>query len=199
MRNLHVGICVCHDGVSVGINNLPIDLPRGMIALLFEDRARASPGQVSVASTRDGRRENWTTIFGSRYALCSCKSISTEISARNNTAVQKNIAAPRPTLIQRLTHSMRKSRSATSPPFCSRQALSAAFAFDFQQATRLPLQSHLHRDRRFDRRMLIVTNELEIFELKVVNVFLTAGFSFIRGNGRNSRESCSCAWSRWFL
>src|SRR5262249_27663911 len=37
--------------------------------------------------------------FWRRYALCSCKSISTEVSARNNTAAQKNIATPRATLI----------------------------------------------------------------------------------------------------
>src|SRR5215467_4443459 len=86
--------------------------------------------------------------FCRRYALCSCKSISTEISARTNTTAQKNIAAPRTALTQRLTHSTRKSRSATSP-----------------------LQSYLHGDRGFDRRMWIVPDELEIFEFEVVNVF----------------------------
>jgi hypothetical protein len=117
--------------------------------------------------------------FCSRYALCSCKSISTEISARNNTAVQKNIVAPRATLIQRLTHSMRKSRSPSSLSVAV--TLSTAFAFDsrrrpaFAKASawraRLPLQSYLHRDRCFDRWMWIVADELEVFEFEVVNVF----------------------------
>ena len=61
-RNLHVGVCVRHDGVSVSINNLPIHA-RVMTALLVQDRERARPGQVAVASTRDGRRENWTAIL----------------------------------------------------------------------------------------------------------------------------------------
>jgi len=30
-------------------------------------------------------------------------------------------------------------------------------------------------------------------------IFLMAGFNFIRGSGRHSRESCSRAWARWFL
>src|ERR1700745_485652 len=37
--------------------------------------------------------------FCRRYALCSCKSISTEVSARNNTAAEKNTATPSVTLI----------------------------------------------------------------------------------------------------
>src|SRR5213083_1581035 len=61
-RNLHVGVGVRHDDVSVSINNLPIHA-RVMTALLLEDRERARPGQVSVTSTRDGRRENWTAIL----------------------------------------------------------------------------------------------------------------------------------------
>ena len=44
------------------INNLPIHAGV-MIALLFQDRERARPGQVAVASTRDRRRENWTAIL----------------------------------------------------------------------------------------------------------------------------------------
>src|SRR5438132_3839009 len=50
----------------------------------------------------------------SRYALCSCKSISTDVSARNTTAAQKNIESPRTILILRLTHLKRGSRSAIS-------------------------------------------------------------------------------------
>ena len=34
-----------------------------MTALLVQDRERARPGQVAVASTRDWRRENWTAIL----------------------------------------------------------------------------------------------------------------------------------------
>jgi hypothetical protein len=62
VRDLHVSVRVRHDGVPGRINNLPIHA-RVMIALLFQDRERASPGQVAVASTRDGRRENWTAIL----------------------------------------------------------------------------------------------------------------------------------------
>src|ERR1051325_7306699 len=40
--------------------------------------------------------------FSRRYALCSCKSISTEVSACNNTDAQKKIATPSTTLILRL-------------------------------------------------------------------------------------------------
>src|SRR4029453_10516958 len=36
--------------------------------------------------------------FCRRYALCSCKSISTEVSARNNTPAQKNSVSPKTTL-----------------------------------------------------------------------------------------------------
>src|SRR6266403_2156057 len=36
--------------------------------------------------------------FCRRYALCSCKSISTEVSARNNTAAQKNSVSPKTAL-----------------------------------------------------------------------------------------------------
>ena len=61
-RDLHVSVRVRNDGVPARINNLPIHA-RVMIALLFKDRERASPGQVAVASTRDGRRENWTAIL----------------------------------------------------------------------------------------------------------------------------------------
>jgi hypothetical protein len=61
-RDLHVGIRVRHDGVPARINNLPIDA-RVMTALLVQDRERARPGQMAVASTRDGRRENWTAIL----------------------------------------------------------------------------------------------------------------------------------------
>ena len=61
-RDLHVGIRVRNDGVPARINNLPIHA-RVMTALLFQDRERARPGQVAVASTRDGRRENWTAIL----------------------------------------------------------------------------------------------------------------------------------------
>ena len=61
-RDLHVSVRVSNDGVSARVNNLPIHA-RVMIALLFQDRERASPGQVAVASTRDGRRENWTAIL----------------------------------------------------------------------------------------------------------------------------------------
>src|SRR5262245_44441712 len=52
--------------------------------------------------------------FCRRYALCSCKSISTEVSARNNTAAQKNILRPKTTLILRLNPcALRKSQPAT--------------------------------------------------------------------------------------
>src|SRR6266705_3669985 len=65
----------------------------------------------------------------SRYALCSCKSISTEVSARNTTAAQKNIESPRTILILRLTHLERGSRSAISGehrlPACSSRQLAA--------------------------------------------------------------------------
>ena len=61
-RDLHVSVRVRHDGVPGRINNLPIHA-RVMIALLFQDSERARPGQVAVASTRDGRRENWTAIL----------------------------------------------------------------------------------------------------------------------------------------
>ena len=62
VRDLHVSIRVGHDGVPARINNLPIHA-RVMIALLVQDGERAGPGQVAIASTRDGRRENWTAIF----------------------------------------------------------------------------------------------------------------------------------------
>src|SRR4029453_19000967 len=61
-RDLHVGIRVRNDVVPARINNLPIHA-RVMTALLVQDRERARPGQVAVASTRDGRRENWTAIL----------------------------------------------------------------------------------------------------------------------------------------
>lgn len=61
-RDLHVSVRVRHGGVPARINNLPIHA-RVMIALLVQDRERAGPGQVAVASTRDGRRENWTAIL----------------------------------------------------------------------------------------------------------------------------------------
>ena len=61
-RDLHVSIRVRHDSVPARINNLPIHA-RVMTALLVQDRERARPGQVAVASTRDGRRENWTAIL----------------------------------------------------------------------------------------------------------------------------------------
>src|SRR5206468_11908028 len=61
-RHLHVSVRVRHDGVPGRINNLPIHA-RVMIALLVQDRERASPCQVAVASTRDGRRENWTAVL----------------------------------------------------------------------------------------------------------------------------------------
>ena len=61
-RDLHVGIRVRNDGVPARINNLPIHA-RVMTALLVQDRERARPGQVAVASTRDRRRENWTAIL----------------------------------------------------------------------------------------------------------------------------------------
>ena len=34
-----------------------------MTAFLIQDRERAGPGQVAVASTRDRRGENWTAIL----------------------------------------------------------------------------------------------------------------------------------------
>jgi hypothetical protein len=34
-----------------------------MTALLVQDGERARPGQVAIASTRNGRRENWTAIL----------------------------------------------------------------------------------------------------------------------------------------
>src|ERR1051325_2455338 len=40
--------------------------------------------------------------FSRRYALCSCKSISTEVSARSNTDAQKKTASQSTTLILRL-------------------------------------------------------------------------------------------------
>src|SRR5262245_41128430 len=40
--------------------------------------------------------------FCKRYALCSCKSISTEVSARKNKAAQKNSVSPGITLIRLL-------------------------------------------------------------------------------------------------
>ena len=61
-RDLHVSIRVGHDSVPARINNLPVHA-RVMTALLVQDRERARPGQVPVASTRDGRRENWMAIF----------------------------------------------------------------------------------------------------------------------------------------
>ena len=61
-RDLHVGIRVGHDGVPARINNFPIHA-RVMTALLVQDRERARAGQVAIASTRDGRRENWTAIL----------------------------------------------------------------------------------------------------------------------------------------
>src|SRR4029453_16841925 len=49
--------------------------------------------------------------FCSRYARCSCKSISTEVSARDNTIVQNNIATPRTTLTVHLNpRAMQKSQ-----------------------------------------------------------------------------------------
>src|SRR5438105_10601606 len=36
--------------------------------------------------------------FCRRYTLCSCKSISTEVPARDNTAAQKNMVSPKTTL-----------------------------------------------------------------------------------------------------
>ena len=61
-RDLHVSVRVRNDGVPASINNLPIHA-RVMIALFFQDSERARPGQVAVASTRDGRRENWTAVL----------------------------------------------------------------------------------------------------------------------------------------
>src|SRR4030095_8229156 len=61
-RDLHVGVRVGHDGVPARINNLPIHA-RVMTALLVQDRERTRLGQVTVASTRNGRPENWTTIL----------------------------------------------------------------------------------------------------------------------------------------
>jgi len=61
-RDLHVSVCVRHGGIPARINNFPIHA-RVMTALLVQDRERARPGQVAVASTRDGRRENWTAIL----------------------------------------------------------------------------------------------------------------------------------------
>ena len=61
-RDLHVSVRVRNNGVPARINNLPIHA-RVVIALLVQDRERAGPGQVAVASTRDRRRENWTAIL----------------------------------------------------------------------------------------------------------------------------------------
>ena len=61
-RDLHVSVRVRHDGVPPRINNFPIHA-RVMTALLVEDRKRARGGQMAVATTRDGRRENWTAIL----------------------------------------------------------------------------------------------------------------------------------------
>jgi hypothetical protein len=61
-RDLHVGVRVSHDGVPARINNFAIHA-RVMIALLFQDRERTCFSQVTVASTRDWRRENWTSIL----------------------------------------------------------------------------------------------------------------------------------------
>ncbi len=44
------------------INNLPIHT-RVMTALLFQDRERTRFGQGAVASARDGRCQNWTSIL----------------------------------------------------------------------------------------------------------------------------------------
>src|SRR6266478_8772636 len=65
---------------------------------------------------------------------------------------------------------MRESRRARLLSLAVVAAVPAACSL-FTPATRVPLQSYLHRDWRFDRRMWIVANELEIFELKVVNIF----------------------------
>jgi hypothetical protein len=60
--DLHVSIRVRYDSVPARIDNLPIHA-RVMTAFLVQDPERARPGQVAVASTRDGRRENWTPIL----------------------------------------------------------------------------------------------------------------------------------------
>jgi hypothetical protein len=61
-RDLHVGVGVRDDGVPARINNLPIHA-RVMTAFFVEDRERARLSQVTITSTRDGRRENWTAIL----------------------------------------------------------------------------------------------------------------------------------------
>src|SRR5262249_36262560 len=68
--------------------------------------------------------------FCRRYALCSCKSISTEISARNNTAAQKNIVSPRTTLILRLNPAFGQKSQRDFSALSVAAAVSAAFAFD---------------------------------------------------------------------
>src|SRR5215472_15082139 len=108
--------------------------------------------------------------FCRRYALCFCKSISTEVSARNTRAAEKNIATASVTLILHLLH-----LNPRVPP--KSQAYTAIGAL-IDGCGSYPTSS-------------------KSWNLKSW-MFLMAGFNFNRGNGRHSRESCSRAWLNGF-
>ena len=106
--------------------------------------------------------------FCRRYALCSCKSISTEVSARNNAAAQKNNVNPKITLMLLL-----------NPRATPKSQAYTAIGALIDGCGSYPTSSK--------------SSNLKSW------MFLIAGFNFNRGNGRHSRESCSRAWSKWFL
>src|SRR5262249_45607288 len=90
-------------------------------------------------------------LFCSRYAICSSKSISTEVCARSEVAAQNKIDSAIAILTLRINP--RDARKSHRDVFLALRA------------------DNLYRDGRFDRWMRVVADELEIFELKIVNIF----------------------------
>jgi hypothetical protein len=108
-------------------------------------------------------------------------------------AAQKNIESPRTILILRLTRIERESRSAIFAehrlPACSSRQLAAnrvvlarrwlhrlrklhlAGSQMLQASSLCSPERNLHGDRRFNGWMGVVTDEFEILELEVMNVF----------------------------
>src|ERR1700716_3046958 len=97
--------------------------------------------------------ERTMRLFRMRYAVCSCKSMSTDVCARNEIIAQNKIVKINNAFTKTLTRVRQKSLRSSQ---ATHRQPTPPSATQVDRPTERPI--HLYRDRRFDRGMRVVTD-----------------------------------------